>query len=289
MQTKLIDIGIDWMTITTKEEYRWEEWKSAFQAVASQERARGHKWIDAKLLGYTGEQCGHAFIGKRQDGAMVRLSSAVAEESAWLFSPDACHCTRIDIQTTVELSEPRPTFLEEMYEYARKQPVENGHPPSYTLLKNSSGGGTLYVGSRSSMRYGRTYDKGIEEGGHVAGKQFRYELEIKDTLADQAVAMLAGCADVERQYLAMLGDFFSKRHIRPLWHVPASEGKLEIPRIASDDAGSLRWLGGPVGATVARLIHSVGHELVIRAIFAKSLTNLTDDDTMQRLIDVWGD
>lgn len=276
MLSKIVDAGMDYLTLTTREPSRYSEWREAFAFVASVEQAKGHKWAVTRVLGYDGEQCGHAFVGKREDGAMLRLSSAAAQEWGSLFAPEACHCTRIDLQATVEFAAPDQHMLERAYDTAQGKKMKNGRPPLFTFIENSEGGSTLYVGSRSSMRYGRIYDKGVEQGTLVPGKLYRWELEIKDALADQAVAMLCGNAQFDRVLMGLLGDFFKERQLPVPWSIPSLEEAFIVPRVAVDDAGGLRWLAGPVATTFARLMDTVGAESTLRAIFAKCLTESTD-------------
>lgn len=283
ISAKLVDAGMDWLTITTKDQARSAEWKMAFDACASKEQARGFKWSEQRLLGYVGEGCGHLFWGKRTDGAMMRLTSGAAQEFGWLFSPEACHVTRIDLQVTAELEYALPAFLPKAYEHVRARPVANGRPPVYTLLQNTLGGSTLYIGSRSSMRYGRVYDKGQEDGTAVPGKRIRWELEVKDVLADQACAMLAHSADEGRSILGLVGSFFTERGVPVLWSVPSHEERFVVPRITPDDAGSLKWLRGPVAGTVERLMHTVGARQTLAAIFSKAFGGSSDSDIIENM------
>lgn len=282
-QAYVRDIGVDWMTLTTKDPQRALEWAEAFSAVAAQEQTRGHKWGDARFFGYVGQSCGHVFYGKRSDGALVRLSSAIAEECGALFSPDACHCTRIDLQVTVELATAAPYLLERMYEAATEAPKKVGRAVGYTLIKASDGSRTLYVGSRTSARYGRIYDKGMEQTLGQPGKLMRFELEVKDDLADQAVSMLYGNAEADRTILWLLQDFFEQRGIPVLWQTAQLAEGFKVPRIPIDDASSLRWIAGPVAKTVARLMHTVGPDRTVRAMFGALLDNSTDSGIIDML------
>jgi len=221
--------------------------------------------------------------GKRQDGALVRLTSSLAHDEGMLFEPDAAHCTRIDLQVTAEFAEPQPLFLRKTYEACKNQPVLNGRPPKYTFIEDTEGGSTLYVGSRSSMRFGRIYDKGREQGTEEKGKQYRWELEIKDVLADQAVAMLVGSADVQHSILGVVGSFFTERHVPVSWTVPRLGEKFVIPRIVQEDAGTLKWFNGPVASAVARLADTVGVEACLRALFAKWRVDNSDNDMLDLL------
>lgn len=276
-------IGIDWLTLTTKDTVRALEWHEAFNAVAAQEQQRGYKWGDARFFGYQGQSCGHIFFGKRHDGALLRLSSALAEEVGMLFSPDAVHCTRIDLQVTVELATAQPEMLERLYDAATSGLRKVGRPVEYSLIKNSNGARTLYVGRRSSARYGRVYDKGMESGQGEPGKLIRFELEVKDDMADQAVAMIYRSGEQDTVILRLLQDFFEERGIPVLWNAAQMEVGFRAPRLTVDDSQSLRWLAGPVAKTVARLMHSVGPERTVRALFGMLLDNSSDSDMIDLL------
>jgi len=275
---KMVEAGVDWLTMTTTEEARYEEWKQAFSFVAAEEQMRGHKWDEANWFGYHGEACGHAFIGRRRDGAMAKLTSAAAEQYGHLFSPDAVHVTRIDLQITAQFGVADPTLLQNLYKRCLMPRPTNGRPVKYSLLQNSEGGSTLYVGSRQSMRYGRVYDKGVEDKQAAPGTLWRYELEVKDQLADQAVAMLYGSAQPDRQIAGILGDFFKERNVPVPWVVPPLEERFIIPRVTHEDAQSLKWLRGPVGSVVARLWHTVGPEQTLRALLDKTYDESSDND-----------
>jgi len=280
---KLIDIGLDWLTLTTKESSRGAEWHEAFVGVASVEQARGHKWREVHLLGYAGEQCGHIFWGKGQNGWMVRLSSQLADEQGYLFAPEAVHCTRIDMQVTCEFTTRAPHLIERLYEHAVAAPAKNGRPPAYTLLKQSDGACTLYVGSRSSGLYGRIYDKGMEQALGEPGKYIRFELECKDWASDQAVAIVRPSSSPEAQMMAMVGRFFTDRSIAVPWSYVRPEETFVPPKLKTEDAQVLKWLRGPVATSVARLMDTVGYEQTLRALFCKWRESNSDDDIIGQM------
>jgi DNA relaxase NicK len=287
IQSKTVDIGIDYLTLTSKDPHRFNDWKAEFVFAASEEQARGQKWVKARLLGYDGEQAGHIFLGQRNDGCMLRLTSAAAERYAVLFSPEASHCTRIDLQVTQELLYPAPDFLQKSYDYAKSAKLAGIKPPVYTHIKNSDGGGTLYAGSRSSMRFGRIYDKGVESGQMVPGKLLRWEVEIKDILADQTCAMLAAGLSYERTIYSILGDFFTARALPVIWSVPPMEQKFSVPRIAIEDSNTVRWLAGPVATAFARICETIGPEQALRAVFSKALTESSDSDIISEMAQMY--
>lgn len=268
--TKLISAGVDWLTLTTKESSRGVEWHECFSACAAQEQAKGHKWQNARRMMYGGESCGGLFWGKSDQGWMVVLSSDAAQTYGALFEPDAVHCTRIDLQVTIELSDPAPTLLESYYDHVVLHKTSNGRPVKYTLIKDTEGGSCLYVGARSSMLYGRLYDKGVEEKSAGPGRVLRYELEVKGDFADQAVAMIWGASNDIGVLMYLVRDFFEKRRIPATFQAPPLNEKfVSVPR-SQDDIQSIKWLAGPVASVVARLTHTCGIAPVFSALFAKA-------------------
>lgn len=276
MTAKLEDIGIDWLTLTSKESTRGVEWHEAFAACASLEQAKGHKWLNARRMMYVGESCSGCFWGRSEQGWMVVLSGHCAQDYATLFEPDAVHCTRVDLQVTLSPHPEQPLFIEKTYEACAIWRPMNGRPPKYGIVKDTEGGRTLYVGSRTSLQFGRLYDKGIEQKAHLPGSLLRYELEIKAEYADQAIALLWGEADTEGVILHLLKDFFEQRHVPCPWTARPGEYKFVAPAVTPDDAGSLKWLRGPVATVVERLLATVGADATMAAILHKSQHLLTD-------------
>lgn len=268
--TKLIDVGVDWLTLTTKESSRGVDWHECFAACAAQEQAKGHKWQNARRMMYGGESCGGLFWGKSDQGWMTVLSSEAAQTYGALFEPDAVHCTRIDIQVTVDLTAPEPNLLETFYNNVVLHKTANGRPVKYTLIKDTEAGRCLYVGARSSMLYGRVYDKGVEEKSAPPGQRVRYELEVKGDFADQAVAMIWGSAQDTGTMLYLVRDFFEKRRIPALFQSPSLNEKFVSAPRSQDDIQSMKWLSGPVASVVARLTHTCGIAPVFSALFAKA-------------------
>jgi len=280
-------VGVDWSTVTTKEPTRYAEWKEAFVACAAQEQAAGYKWAKGAILGYKGEQAGRVFLGERSDGAMLRISGSAADKYFWLFSPDGAHTTRIDLCANVVMDLPKTDMLSKMYVKALATPNREGRPTKLSLLVNSDGGSTLYVGSRSSARYGRIYDKGVEEGTHAPGLIYRFELEIKDVMADQAVRLMAQSSAQDRTMLSLIHNFFTERGIPVPWRQPAGEGRLNLPYVPQNDVGSVKWLQGPVASTVARLVGTIGTEATLRALFAKACNENTDSDIISSMASLY--
>jgi hypothetical protein len=201
---------------------------------------------------------------------MVILSSDAAQEHGILFDPDAAHCTRIDIQATAELLYADPTFIPKTYAHCLELKKRPGHPTKYGHIENSDGAHTLMVGSRQSLQYGRVYDKGLEQGGKVAGKQIRWELECKAEYAEQVCALCYQASDQEGQIKYLLKSFFEARGVPCFFNAREGEGHLVAAARRPDDLKTLAWLRGPVAGTVERLMGTYGVEEVFMAVFNRS-------------------
>jgi hypothetical protein len=113
---------------------------------------------------------------------MLQVPGMLAEQAALLLDDvrGVLHVSRFDLQVTIPIEgAPHPkdlySVLSKPEEYPWQQP---GRPPRVTLLTNSEGGETIYIGSRTSDIMQRIYIK------HMEGRQYvRYEIECKGRLA----------------------------------------------------------------------------------------------------------
>jgi hypothetical protein len=113
---------------------------------------------------------------------MLQVPGMLAEQAALLLDDTrgVLHVSRFDLQVTIPIENaPHPrdiySVLSKPEEYPWQQP---GRPPRVTLLTNSEGGETIYIGSRTSDIMQRIYIK------HMEGRHYvRYEIECKGRLA----------------------------------------------------------------------------------------------------------
>jgi hypothetical protein len=131
--------------------------------------------------------CEGIYLGKiarqsREAGAMLQVPGMMAEQAVMLMDDPTgkLHVSRFDLQVTIPIENaPHPkdlySVLSNPKEYPWQQP---GKPPRVTLLTNSEGGETIYIGARTSDVMQRIYIKEME-GRHFV----RYEIECKGRLA----------------------------------------------------------------------------------------------------------
>lgn len=134
-----------------------------------------------KALGYKGYQCGSVRYGARADGSVLfasgvdamRITRYLVNEFDYL----ELRVTRIDLCVDIVLIEPKRGWLRDLRASANFQDLHSRQRRETTLIESDTGD-TLYIGARTSGRYGRIYDKSLHYGGSL-GSVYRFELETK--------------------------------------------------------------------------------------------------------------
>ena len=180
-------VACDWLTLTTFDYEVFKEIRTICEGYIDYNTS-----YSQKRLQYSGTGGDGYFFGSGEQRGerhhMIVLSGVQAavlapQIATSLFAP-LVSCTRIDIQVTVPAMVGGRKTGELGYELRRRFKEGNGRVgrnPDVAIWDNeSSVGDTIYIGSRSSDRYVRIYDK------HNGPLQFlRYECEFKRRQADR--------------------------------------------------------------------------------------------------------
>src|SRR4026208_1344727 len=75
---RIIEAGVDWLTITSKEPEKQERLQALGQALIYNEHERGEKCSPWRLFNFEGYKCGGVALAVNADMTDMRLSSAVA-------------------------------------------------------------------------------------------------------------------------------------------------------------------------------------------------------------------
>jgi DNA relaxase NicK len=127
-----------------------------------------------------------------------------------------------------------------------------GRTPKLTPVGDEEDGWTVYIGSRSSDKFLRIYDKALEQGDKNAD-WIRIELECKGLVAHYLGETLSK-GDVSAAY-AIASQLCSAmvNFKTPVWNAALSERRVEIsiPKPSSRD--TLAWLVGVCAPSLARV------------------------------------
>jgi len=229
------------------------------------------------LYGYRGTQCGSVFVGTGSNGTMLRSSGMMSDIALMDVGDLEVHCTRIDLQITIRLRDDDEHYGYEEMRWAQRRRTckESMSTAKLRHIIGNGEGDTAIVGSRSSVRYGRLYDKYRESGSKEFANCWRYELEYKREMAPRAFKAI-------RESSNMLGCIIAL--VRGQWN----EWGFDIPvctdlsvllsglgRPHSDAQTRLKWIESQVAPTIEKLAHA-GYAKDVMRIVETRLQNAFD-------------
>lgn len=273
--------AVDWLTLTTDSlndfvsaRLRWQEDRERYYRLLNGKRKRGNAAVFAmpvkkgKIMQYEGQYIDGVFWGVgKQNGAdhyYVRASGDISNQLALQGGAlSAFGATRVDVQFTVPYYrefvdlELLAMLRDGAYWGDRKVPTVDAHI-------EHSGLSTVYVGSRSSMKFLRVYVK----PGEGFERYVRYELELKQDMANNlwrdvnsGRAVLAGvCGGVLRDSISRLPPEVVDSQLKPLYDglMEFDPVRLVVGRYAKSENSTLNWLYDSVLPAVKKL--SSDHE-----------------------------
>lgn len=183
------DGAIDYVTLTTYSGDVYSGWRDIV------EQMRGDRAVGGGMLyGYTMERIGDMQIGEgiqdKQPHFLVSIAGHEADEFMRLLITtatvdiDAINCSRLDVQLTVpKQREVRLSYLAQQYQEGQLGEFNGrGRPKVYAYAGND--GDTLYIGSTSSEKVIRFYDKPILlKGRRQVYERMEVQLRNKKALA----------------------------------------------------------------------------------------------------------
>lgn len=256
------DSTVDWVTITTdttkgKREIRLYADLQLFKS--------GEKVSSWRMLQYVGRRVHYAdgsggmAYGEHTHKcqSILQVWGDAANKEVRNLAGLGGKPTRVDYAVTALMSSPQPPVVEYLYDLQQRLGQK------YSLVVPvSAAGGTLYVGSRTSDKYGRLYDKGAQIGRKEIPERslWRWEVEYKRRCALQALELVTGEAmdGVGRAQTirANVLGFFGEHHV---W-IPKEiqEDRSSLVRYSvrvMDDSKTLAWLSDQVKPAIGRLLH----------------------------------
>jgi hypothetical protein len=239
---RLEGAGVDYLTCSAKDLAPSRELYRIADRWWSQHPEEGEVNADAFFRSYRGRQTSSLFVGTRSDGTLLRASGRAAGDLGIHPAKFAANVSRLDIQATVRSTERTGDLAGDAYRSPRARILRGGRAHHLTHIETNKGGSTLYVGKRSSDKYARLYDKGIESECAAPRTLWRYEVELKRDVAYQTAQALLSAKSVPYAASSMVHAHFLRRGITPNYRPADCQ---EIPSVGlhrSDLERRLRWL-----------------------------------------------
>lgn len=248
--------GVDYLRVTAPDEATGAKLKSMFTLAAIRKQAEGYEQNVANRLGYNGWVAGPWFYGVRDDGFMLQVSGPDSGTAMAQIKGYDVNCTRIDVQHTLQCACYLPLWGGRQAILTNSARVEAGGQNWAKIrhLNTFGEGDTVTIGSRSSDKYGRLYDKAIEALDPYYERCWRYEVEYKGIYAPAAYARLQAGQDLAADAAGLVGAQFAA-WLMPL---PIMQGvgdfRLPADTTKSDRARKLEWIRKQVVPTMVKLL-----------------------------------
>lgn len=256
--------GVDWVTMTSREDYVGMQWFSMYGRYKREKLKEGDQEYQFNNGFYAGAGIASMRWGYSDHLGFIILISGEDAERFWQhLEPGSHRITRLDLCVDFRPEKPQQLAVEI---YGRINKKRREEFPMLSLFLGPRGGDTLYVGSRHSTQFGRLYDKGVESKTEAPGVKWRAEVEYKKPLAGAMACELILEDSVTRQQAiidTVLHWFFD----RDIEVIPDHDSKLAInisieQRITTADR-KLAWLHSQVQPTIQRLISlGLGREVM---------------------------
>lgn len=250
--------SVDWVTATAKSGAARRRLGAELLSYKHELEGQGFESRPWRWKGYAGFLTAGVRWGTRDDSDIAMVSGQDAAMLWHAVLPAAENVSRVDLAVTVHLGEPYEGVAEVCYEWVHmpESQVAARHR-RYTIIQNTAGGETLYVGSRKSDQMGRLYDKGIEAGDGPAGLIWRYEVEYKRGLAAMVAEKLVGWKgnreETNRAINNTVWTWFDSRAVPPIFDRNGSGWLIEHEARVTSAEKKLRWLSTQVAPSIAWL------------------------------------
>lgn len=256
--------SVDYVTCTTKTREASDVLVKRLYDAIGEDYLIGQRRTPWRFKGYHGQSLEGCRYGLRGDEAIVILSGNTAGRLWSEITPVATNVTRLDLAVTLALKSSDEAFAINQYHALRAG--TNGLTNS--LVVNTRGGSTLYVGSRQSRFYGRLYDKGAEQGGQK-GKVWRWEVEVKKPVSKLVVAQLLKEKDPAAYIVEYVSNWFLTRGVECVTISTNLVSVMEISSTVQSPEKTLLWLTTQVKPSVQRLLIDGRRKEVIEALGLK--------------------
>ncbi len=257
--------GVDYITATASEPRHVAVLVAIGRSLCDAASKRGDEQEPWSWQGYQGRTSPQASYGLRQDGMIIRLSGTTAQEKWHELVPLAAKVSRLDLQVTVRRDAYEGSLAQDGRRTAILHQAGEGRPPRITLILGHPRGDTLYIGSRSSDRFGRVYDKHESSPTDHPPGTWRYEVESKREVARLLARTILGSRDRERAIQSYVHNWFNMRGVPPVWDSETLYQERAPTRPTTTET-RLAWLRSSVAPLIRRMEAKIGREAVLEAL-----------------------
>lgn len=238
----VIGAHVDWLSMTCNRESSVAGLFDWVKGRTGELREEGNVPKPWHQYGYQGARIAEVTYGIDRTSLLIILSGDEARRNWRPLANEATNISRIDLATTIKPSTDPGPLARDGYTAATRHSADRGSHRGCSIVEDSKGGTTLYIGSRASENFGRLYDKGRQSGKPEFAGAWRYEVEYK---GKQALAKGRSLLAAPREPEAVTGDvhrWFSTRGVAPRFRAGSGSLDSPVPRRVADDEAWLSYL-----------------------------------------------
>lgn len=256
-------VGVDWITVTLPPGARGAVLMEAIGGNSIADAVSGGAVPKpAGRHGYQGIMADGAFWGEGDQGVMLTVSGKQAAK-AWREVKEgglAARCTRIDVRVDARVCGEAGSVISAAYgSYRSRVSFDKRLQARHcALYRGRRGGLTFSIGSPSSERRLRLYDKGAESGDRAFDQVARAEVQYRGAQAKAVYSRLMEVKDHNGACLALTASAFDRAGVDLPWFRGVAPEEVHAEYVSPSAERSLAWLRSQVRKKVADLI-AAGH------------------------------
>ena len=253
MKWIISEARIDWLTVTGRTDGKGQQLLDKAIEIGATLLDKGDSSRDSSFQGYKGRVCGSFFYGWRLSGSCVRLGGNVAKSHWSTFASLADNVSRCDLAVTVESTPVESKLATSFWSKLPNRVSTSGRPVEYTLIQTRHGGQTLYIGDRSSDKYGRIYDKNKESKGVYPPGAWRFEVEYKGASANLVAERLLAITNEAQAVYGIVAPRFDHWKCSIPAAVPDVSWTDQAIYARTTNQSRMKWLRESVASTIQKL------------------------------------
>jgi len=196
-------------------------------------------------------------VGYNERGAFAQFTGEKAHWAYPYLEHPKVHISRLDLQITTQLASMDDTIGEQHYASAsaHDQDLPQNRQRNIDRYTSKGGGYTLYIGSSSSDKRLRVYNKQAQTEDIYYTRCWRYEMVYRNHHSDKLYRLVVSKGDTPEQFiLSTVVNATTERGVSILGLEHIAVEPLDMPvKVPTDVERKMKWLETQVKPTIKKL------------------------------------
>jgi len=262
----LIEARYDWITATGKKDGSGPDLYDFGIAQAHASAEAGNQRRAWYFQGYEGWSAGNWSVGWGKEGAVVVATQEASEIGYRTLAMYADHWSRCDLCVTGLDPTCQYSPVEDYWSVVAPPTSRPQNAPVCSVILNTQGGQTFYIGKRSAAFYTRVYNKHVESEGEYPEGSWRFELELKRHASEFEHQYVKTGLVERRQPADLVATELVRNGLRAPWPNDAPIDRAKMPPRRREVERTLTWLADQVAPSVEYATQAAGMKAVRDAL-----------------------